>query len=64
LQTPKTDAKIHREQSDYRLCFGRKEQELYLGMLTVSPELQNSGLGKKLLQQAEVHAQALGLPKL
>jgi ribosomal protein S18 acetylase RimI-like enzyme len=34
-----------------------KEQELYLGMLTVSPELQNSGLGKKLLQQAEVHAQ-------
>jgi ribosomal protein S18 acetylase RimI-like enzyme len=23
-----------------------KEQELYLGMLTVSPELQNSGLGK------------------
>jgi N-acetylglutamate synthase-like GNAT family acetyltransferase len=30
-------------------------------MLTVSPELQNSGLGK-LLQQAEVHAQALGLP--
>jgi N-acetylglutamate synthase-like GNAT family acetyltransferase len=33
-------------------------------MLTVSPELQNSGLGKKLLQQAEVHAQALGLPKL
>jgi predicted N-acetyltransferase YhbS len=36
-----------REQSDYRLCFtGRKGQELYLGMLTVSPELQNSGLGK------------------
>jgi ribosomal protein S18 acetylase RimI-like enzyme len=33
-------------------------------MLTVSPELQNSGLGKKLLQQAEVHAQALGLPKI
>ena len=27
-----------------------KEQELYLGMLTVSPELQNSGVGKKLLQ--------------
>ena len=27
-----------------------KEQQLYLGMLTVSPELQNSGVGKKLLQ--------------
>jgi ribosomal protein S18 acetylase RimI-like enzyme len=44
--------------------YWEKEQELYLGMLTVSPELQNSGLGKKLLQQAEVHAQALGLPKI
>lgn len=42
----------------------KKEQQLYLGMLTVSPELQNSGIGKKLLQQAEVHAQALGLPKI
>jgi ribosomal protein S18 acetylase RimI-like enzyme len=41
-----------------------KEQELYLGMLTVSPELQNSGVGKKLLQQAELHALELGLPKI
>lgn len=41
-----------------------KERQLYLGMLTVSPMLQNSGIGKKLLQQAEVHAQALGLPKI
>ena len=41
-----------------------KEQQLYLGMLTVSPELQNSGIGKKLLQQAEVHAQTVGLPKI
>jgi ribosomal protein S18 acetylase RimI-like enzyme len=42
----------------------KKEQQLYLGMLTVSPELQNSGIGKKLLQQAEIHASALGLPKI
>ncbi|MDP3680352.1 MAG: GNAT family N-acetyltransferase [Flavobacterium sp.] len=41
-----------------------KEQQLYLGMLTVSPELQNSGVGKKLLQQAEIHASAMGLPKI
>ncbi|MFE3847690.1 GNAT family N-acetyltransferase [Flavobacterium sp. LB3P45] len=41
-----------------------KEQKLYLGMLTVSPELQNSGIGKKLLQQAEIHASTLGLPKI
>ena len=41
-----------------------KEPQLYLGMLTVSPELQNSGLGKKLLQQAEIHASALGFSKI
>lgn len=41
-----------------------KEQQLYLGMLTVSPELQNSGVGKKLLLQAEIHASELGLPKI
>jgi ribosomal protein S18 acetylase RimI-like enzyme len=41
-----------------------KKNELYLGMLTVSPELQNSGIGKKLLQQAEVFAAELGLPKI
>lgn len=41
-----------------------KERQLYLGMLTVSPELQNSGVGKKLLQQAEIHASVLGLPKI
>lgn len=41
-----------------------KEQKLYLGMLTVSPDLQNSGVGKKLLQEAEKHALKLGLPKI
>ncbi|MEO7978565.1 GNAT family N-acetyltransferase [Flavobacterium sp.] len=38
-----------------------KEQQLYLGMLTVSPELQNSGIGKKMLAEAENQAKALGL---
>jgi ribosomal protein S18 acetylase RimI-like enzyme len=38
-----------------------KGEQLYLGMLTVSPELQNSGIGKKLLYEAEVHAKTLGL---
>lgn len=41
-----------------------KEFKLYLGMLTVCPNLQNSGIGKKLLQQAEIHATKLGLPKI
>ena len=41
-----------------------KKHQLYLGMLTVSPELQNSGIGKKLLAEAENHAKALGLSSI
>ncbi|WP_291286540.1 GNAT family N-acetyltransferase [Flavobacterium sp.] len=41
-----------------------KGQQLYLGMLTVSPELQNSGIGKKMLAEAENHAKALGLSSI
>lgn len=41
-----------------------KEDQLYVGMLTVSPELQNSGIGKKMLAEAEVHAKTLGLSTL
>ncbi|MGI8601202.1 MAG: GNAT family N-acetyltransferase [Chitinophagaceae bacterium] len=33
-----------------------QDDKLYLGMLTVSPELQGIGIGKKLLDAAEVHA--------
>lgn len=42
----------------------KNEQQLYLGMLTVSPELQNSGIGKKLLAEAENHAKTLGLSSI
>ncbi|MDG1872061.1 MAG: GNAT family N-acetyltransferase, partial [Flavobacterium sp.] len=41
-----------------------KESKLYLGMLTVSPELQNSGIGKKLLAVAEDHANQIGLKRI
>lgn len=41
-----------------------KEHQLYLGMLTVSPELQNSGIGKKLLAEGEKHAKTLGLSSI
>jgi ribosomal protein S18 acetylase RimI-like enzyme len=41
-----------------------KGEQLYLGMLTVSPELQNSGIGKKLLVEAENHAKTLGLSSI
>lgn len=36
-----------------------KNEALYLGMLTVSPELQNGGIGKQLLDAAEEHARSL-----
>ncbi|RZJ53393.1 MAG: GNAT family N-acetyltransferase [Flavobacterium sp.] len=41
-----------------------KENQLYLGMLTVSPELQNSGIGKKMLAESEIHAKNLGLSSI
>ncbi len=33
----------------------------YLGMLCVAPDLQSSGLGRRLLDAAEEHARSLGL---
>lgn len=41
-----------------------KEQSLYVGMLTVKPNLQNAGLGKKLLKASEDFAIKKGLSKL
>jgi ribosomal protein S18 acetylase RimI-like enzyme len=41
-----------------------KENQLYLGMLTVSPQLQNGGIGAQLLAQADLHAKQLGLSKI
>jgi ribosomal protein S18 acetylase RimI-like enzyme len=34
----------------------KKSERLYLGMLSVSPEIQAQGIGKKLLKAAEEHA--------
>ena len=39
----------------------KRNDRLYLGMLTVSPTLQAKGLGKQLLQVAEDHGRAKGL---
>jgi ribosomal protein S18 acetylase RimI-like enzyme len=36
----------------------KKAAKLYLGMLTVNPELQAKGIGKKLLSAAEEYGQA------
>ena len=37
----------------------KQQQNLYLGMLSVSPEIQARGIGKKLLKAAEDHARQL-----
>lgn len=37
----------------------RQEQQVYLGMLTVAPDIQAKGIGKQLLQAAENHAMEL-----
>jgi ribosomal protein S18 acetylase RimI-like enzyme len=34
----------------------KQKSKMYLGMLTVDPELQDKGLGKLLLKKAEEHA--------
>ena len=41
-----------------------KGNQLYLGMLTVLPELQNSGIGKKLLAEVENQAKTLRLSSM
>jgi ribosomal protein S18 acetylase RimI-like enzyme len=35
----------------------KQDEKIYLGMLTVSPEIHAKGIGKKLLQAAEEYAQ-------
>lgn len=42
----------------------QQEDALYLGMLTVKPQLQNSGIGKKLLYAGEDFAKTKGLHKM
>lgn len=39
-------------------------QKLYLGMLSVNPNTQGKGIGKKMLEAAEVHAKKTGCPKI
>jgi ribosomal protein S18 acetylase RimI-like enzyme len=38
------------------VCLQRNDHKIYLGMLTVSPTLQDRGIGKKLLQAADEYA--------
>jgi ribosomal protein S18 acetylase RimI-like enzyme len=38
----------------------KQELKLYLGMLTVSPEIQATGIGKQLLKASEEYAKSIG----
>jgi ribosomal protein S18 acetylase RimI-like enzyme len=38
----------------------KKKQRLYLGMLSVSPQIQAQGIGKKLLSAAEEYSRRVG----
>lgn len=42
----------------------KTENQLYLGMLTVSPGLQGGGIGKTLLSASETHARQLGCDRI
>ncbi|GAB4032945.1 GNAT family N-acetyltransferase [Spirosoma gilvum] len=60
LQNPKATILTYLEDGQLMGCvyLETKEDELYLGMLTVSPEAQANGIGRKLLEAAEQYARA------
>ncbi len=66
IQKPDTTILKYTENQQIIACMmlAEKADKLYLGMLTVSPELQGGGVGKQLLKQAEVVAQEKGLTKI
>lgn len=46
------------------VCLEQQDDALYLGMLSVNPQLQNSGIGKQLLYAGEDLARTKGLGKM
>ena len=66
IQTPKTFIFKYLESEKILGCvmLAEKENAVYLGMLTVSPDLQGGGIGKKLLNYAEIFALEKGIFKI
>ena len=64
LAKPDVTLLLHRDAATDALIgcvyLEQKGDLMYLGMLTVSPEIQARGIGKKLMQQAEEYARSLG----
>ena len=66
IQTPKTTIYKYSESEEILGCvtYIEKENSLYLGMLTVSPDIQGGGIGKKLLLYADIFAKEKNLSKI
>jgi len=58
IQTPETTLLKYVEENEILACVELKKEDdkLYLGMLTVKPNLQGKGIGKLLLKEAEEEA--------
>jgi ribosomal protein S18 acetylase RimI-like enzyme len=60
---------IYKYLSDQRSILGcvsleKQKEDIYLGMLSVSPHHQMHGIGKKLLEAADAHAKKNGLSRI
>jgi len=66
LQRPDTTILLCKEENELLGCveLRKDNQKLYLGMLTVKPNTQGKGIGKKLLMEAEAFAKGLGCIKI
>jgi ribosomal protein S18 acetylase RimI-like enzyme len=58
LDAPAAVVLLYYEENELLGCvyLQKQEENLYLGMLTVNPGLQNKGIGKKLMNAAEDYA--------
>lgn len=66
IEKPNTTILTYKELESLLGCVELRKDgaKLYLGMLTVRPNTQGNGIGKKLLAEAETYAHAQGCEKI
>jgi ribosomal protein S18 acetylase RimI-like enzyme len=66
IQKPNTTVLTYKDATDLFGCVELRKEgtKLYLGMLSVKPDTQGKGIGKKLLTAAEVYAHTHGCTKI
>jgi ribosomal protein S18 acetylase RimI-like enzyme len=66
IQKPDTTVLIYKEEGAILGCVELRQdgKKIYLGMLSVNPDTQGKGVGKKLLQEAEVFAKQVSCSKI